>query len=167
MKILLSFLATILIINTCYSQSELVDYKIDNKVSVKLSMQPSKNDENSVYVKNKDSSVFIVAKFDLYKMAGIDSAQIAAQAPTKEFADSFKNGMLGKMPGTTMGEVAIGKWKGYISYNMDGGNISKKLKVYAFVFFVGANMYSLLAILPADRSTAGKDNFFGSLVLSQ
>lgn len=166
MKILLSFLATILIINTCYSQSELVDYKIDGKVSVKLSIQPTKLDENSVYVKNEDSSVYIVAKFDLHKMAGIDSAQIAAQAPTKDFADSFKNGMIGKMPGTTAGEVAIGKWKGYICYNIDGDNISKKLKVYAFVVFVGANMYSLMAILPADRNTVGKDNFFGSLALN-
>ncbi|MDB4902873.1 MAG: hypothetical protein JWQ63_2154 [Mucilaginibacter sp.] len=158
--------ATILFLNIAQAQTGWINYKIDNKLSIKVPAEPTKLDENSVFVKTKDSSVYVIAVVDIFKLAGLDSATIASQSPTVEFANSFKNGMLGKMPGSTLGDVTIGKWKGYTCYNMDGGNASSKLKIYTFMLFIGTKVYSVMTILPENKNTKEKDAYFNSLVLN-
>lgn len=165
-KTLLFLIATIFILNIAQAQTEWINYKIDNKLSIKVPAEPTKLDENSVYVRTKDSSVYVIAVVDIFKLAGLDSATIASQSPTAEFANSFKNGMLGKMPGSTLGDVKIGKWKGYTCYNMDGGNASTKLKIYTFMVFIGTKVYSVMTILPENNSTKEKDDYFNSLALN-
>jgi hypothetical protein len=165
-KIFFFLVATILFLNIAQAQTEWVNYKIDNKLSIKVPAEPTKLDENSVFVRTKDSCVYVITAIDMQKLAGLDSATVASQSPTIEFANSFKKGMLGKMPGSTLGDVAIGKWKGYICYNMDGGNVAAKLKIYTFMVFIGTKVYSIMSILPENKNTKEKDIYFNSLALN-
>jgi hypothetical protein len=141
-----------------------INYKIDEKLSCKMPEQPTQVEEHSVYAKGKDTTVYVVAVVDFAKLAtGIDSAQLATMAPTPEFANQFKNGMLGQMPGSTMGDVTIGKWKGHTSYAMDGANAANKQKLYAFMVLIGTKMYSLMVVTPDTHNADAKNNFFATL----
>jgi len=149
------------------AQSNWVNYKIDDKLSVKFPHQPAVLEEHSVYAKDGDSTLYMVASIDFAKIPQkLDSAQLAAVAPTMEFANEFKGGMLSQMPGSTLGDVTIGKWNGYTSYTMDGGNAANKQKLYTFMVLIGTKIYSLMAIMPENYSTSGKSSFFGSLTLN-
>jgi len=165
-KICLLLFTTILAVNVAYAQSEWVNYKICDKLSVKLPAQPTRLNENGVYIKDKDSTVYIVAMVDFFKIEGIDSVKMGTQAPTPEFANNLKTGMLGQMQGTTMGDVNIGKWKAYTSYSMAGTNASNKLKFYCFMVFIGSNVYSLMVWAPESHNTKQKEAYFSSLVLN-
>jgi len=165
-KIFLLVITTLLAINIACAQDAWVNYKIDDKLSVKIPDQPTKLDEHSVFFRDKDTSIYIIAIVDVIKTEGIDSAKMIAEEPTAEYANNLKGGMLGQMPGFTMGDVNISKWKGYTCYTFDGGNTSQKLKIYTFVVFIGRNLYSLITILPENKSPGRKDIFFDSLVLN-
>ena len=156
----------ILAINLVKAQTDWVNYKISAKLSVKVPEQPIKIDSNSVYVKSKDSIIYIISIVDLSKTDGLDSAKLAAQSSTMDFANNFKDSMLSQMAGYTMGDVTIGKWKGYTSYTFDGGNTATKLKVYTYMVFMGSNVYSLMVMFPENKSLKNKDDFFNSLALN-
>jgi hypothetical protein len=165
-KIFLLLIPFILAINLVKAQTNWVNYKMSDKLSVKVPEQPVKVDENSVYVKSPDSVIYIISIVDLSKTDGLDSAKLAAQSATPDFAKNFKDSMLSQMAGYTMGDVNIGKWKGYTSYNFDGGNAATKLKVYTYMVFMGSNVYSLMVMFPENKSLKSKDDFFNSLTLN-
>jgi hypothetical protein len=165
-KIIALSIAIALFINIAKAQKAWVDYKIDDLFSVKMPTQPSMLAEDNFYVRTKDTCIYIISKLDLKKLTGLDSATIATQSTTAAFSNSFKTGMANQMPGSEFGEVNIGKWHDYTSYNINGINAAKKLKIYTFMVFVGAKAYSLMAILPETKSTSGKDFYFGSLVMN-
>ena len=165
-KALLFLITSLLAAQVASAQTGWIDYKIGDKLSVKLPEQPTRLNENGVYVRGSDSTVYIVATVDFFKAEGLDSAKIAAQAPTAEFANTLKTGMLGQMQGTTLGDVKIGKWKGYTSYTIEGGNATNQLKFYTFMVFIGTNVYSLMAWVPENHDNKEKDDYFNSLVLN-
>ena len=159
------FISLILILVTCtivHAQTGWVDYKVDNRVSVKLPSQPQIK-QGYPYAKDKDSSVYIVIAIDFVKATGIDSTQLLPLEGNPDFGNSLKTGMLGQMPGSTLGDVKIGKWNGHYTYKVDGGNESKKVKEFTYMIAWGNYMYSLIAIVPDGKSTQGKDDFFASV----
>jgi hypothetical protein len=164
-KILLLLFTTILAVNLVHAQSDWINYKIDNKLSVKVPVQP--NDmQGSQIATDKDNLVYVITVVDFVKVAGIDSATLAPMAPTQEFANSIKTGMLGQMPGFTLGDITIGKWHGLNCYHVEGENVERKVKTYSFMVIVGSQFYSLSTIVPYDKSNKPKDDFFDSLVLN-
>ncbi|MFB9842267.1 hypothetical protein [Mucilaginibacter ginsenosidivorans] len=166
-KSLLLFAALLFIACIATAQSQWVSYKIDDKLSANLPVQPTRADEHSVFVKGGDSIIYVVATVDFSKLEGhLDSAQLAEMAPTPEFTDELKAGMLSEMPGSTLGDVTPGKWNGYNTFSMEGGNAASKLKLYVYMVIIGTNMYSLMAIVPEGHETKGKDVFFASLALN-
>ncbi|HTI59740.1 hypothetical protein [Mucilaginibacter sp.] len=162
-------LITALLLTACLAnaQSQWINYKIDDKVSANLPVQPTRADEHSVFAKGSDSVIYVVATVDFSKLEGhLDSAQLAEMAPTTEFTDELKAGMLSEMPGSTLGDVTAGKWHGYNTFTMEGGNAAGKLKLYVYMVIIGTNMYSLMVVSPEGRDTKGKDVFFASLALN-
>lgn len=166
MKLLILFIAIIGGISAANAQTTWINYKIDNKLSIELPKEPIPIKETSVYVRDKDTTFYIISVFDMLKTAGLDSAQIASSAPTVSFAESFKNGIVDKMPGSALRPVDIGKWNGYTCYHIDGGNALKKQKIYIFTVIIGTNLYDLMVISHDNLNPVGKDHFFSSLVLN-
>ena len=144
------------------AQTDWINYKVDDRISVKLPAQPEFK-QGGQFVKDKDSSVYIVMAIDFVKVAGVDSVQLGPYEPTPEFGNQLKSGMLGKMPGSTLGDVKIGKWNGHYSYTMEGGNETKKVRIYVNMVCWGNIMYALMNIVPEQNSTKGRDYFFASL----
>jgi len=166
-KFLLLLLITSLSVTTVTkAQNAWINYKIDNRLSAKLPVEPKKVDENSVMASDNDGATYVITIADFEKLAGLDSAKIAPMATTAEFAGSLKTGMLSKMPGYTLGDVKVGKWKGYTCYNVEGGNGELKVKTYTFMVIVGSKLYALSAVLPASLTFSGKDDFFASVALN-
>jgi len=162
-KTLLLLITAIIATNIAHAQAAWIDYKIDSKLSVRLPAAPKVGEDGTAVSTDKDSSMYIVTLIDFQKAAGIDSATLAPLLPQQEFADGIKTGMLGKLPGFTLGDVKVRKWKIYYSYLMDGGNTEKKLKIYNFMIVIGDEAYSLTALVPDKNGAKGKDDFFASL----
>jgi len=150
-------------INFVQAQNDWISYTINNKLSVKIPDQPVKADENTVYAIGKDTTVYIITTVDLFKTDHLDSAKLLISAPTIEFANNFKSSMLSAMPGYTLGDVSIGKWKGFTSYHMEGDNAGEKLKIHAFMIIIGSHIYSLMTMAPPNHSAVERDAFFNSL----
>ncbi|HEY4323279.1 MAG TPA: hypothetical protein VGN20_04815 [Mucilaginibacter sp.] len=165
-KLFLLIVLSILLFNVSKAQTAWINYKIDNKLSIKVPSEPAKTDEYSVTAQGTDTLVCVISIIDLKKIAGIDSATLATMAPTNEFTSSIKTGMLGKMEGYTLGDFKTSKWNGYYCYNVEGGNATTKVKLYTFMVIIGTNIYSLSAVMPDHRSTKDKDDFFASLALN-
>lgn len=156
-------IAAIALLNIAHAQTVWVDYKIDSKLSIKLPVAPVIGPDGSAISKTVDTAVYIITKVDFQKAAGIDSATLASLLPQQEFADGIKTGMLDKLPGFTMGNVKIGKWKNYYSYSMDGGNEARKLKIYNCMIIIGDEAYSITAVLPERLGAKQKDDVFASI----
>jgi len=165
-KIFLLVTVTVFSITLACAQVTWVNYKIDNRISVKLPAQPQDVGNSTTLVKDKDSIIYLTILIDFQKVAQADSATLAPYLPTQDFANGLKTGMLSKMPGSTLGEVKIDKWKGYYAYHVDGENAEKKLKLYTYMVVMGSKMYGLMVIAGSDKSTKGKDDFFDSLALN-
>jgi len=165
-KIYLLLFTAFVTITAVHAQTGWVNYKFDNKLSVKLPAQPQKYGQNSQKASTKDSTVCIVSLVDLKATMQMDSAAIAASLPTTEFAAGIKASMFGQMPGYVMGEVKVDKWNGNYSYTIEGGNASKKLKTYTFMVVIGTNLYALNCLVPDGNTTKDKDSFFASLKLN-
>jgi len=161
-KLCLLFFTALITITAGHAQNGWVDYKFDNKLSVKLPAQPQKYGQNSQRASTKDSTVCIVTLVDLKAATQLDSAAMVALLPTADFAAGLKSSMLGQMAGFTLGDVKIGKWNGNYSYTIEGGNASRKLKTYTFMVVIGNNLYALNCLVPDGNNIKDKDNFFAS-----
>jgi hypothetical protein len=167
MKKMLAFLFVAgMAVNIACAQSTWITYPIDAKLSVKVPTQPTKADQYSVMSMGNDSCVYVITKVDMKVAAGLDSATLVGLAPTQEFADGLKSGMLEKMQGYTMGDVKTSKWNGYYSYSVDADNPTTKIKSYTFMIIMGSYLYSLSAVLPESKTSSLKDTFFSSLKLN-
>jgi hypothetical protein len=165
-KKLFLLVAAIFLFTFTHAQGTWVNYKIDDKISVKLPSEPQQIQEGTTMTKDKDSVIYLTILVDFVKVAKIDSAGLAPYLATQQFADGLKTGMLSKMPGSTMDDVKIGKWKNYYSYTIEGGNAEKKLKLYTYMVIIGSKMYGLMCIVPVGIGPANKDNFFSSLAIN-
>jgi hypothetical protein len=164
-KIPLVVIITFLIINFAHAQTGWIDYSIDNTLSVKLPVQPKILSKNTILAVAKDSLTCLVTKIDFLSTVQLDAGALAPLLPTQEFANEIRSTLLAQIPGFSLGEIKIGKWKNYYCYNIEGGNVKKKLKLYTFIVIIDTNMYSLTAIMPDTLSPGEKDDFFASLVL--
>ena len=165
-KILLSFCFLAILLNFALAQSDWISYKIDDKLSVKVPSPPTEADEYSVIATGEDSLVCVITKIDMQKVSGLDSAALAGIAPTDDFLNIIKTGMQEKMQGYRMGDVKIGKWNNYYCYHIDGSNATTKVKSFTFMIIIGNYLYSISAVIPEDKSTQPRDDFFSSLKLN-
>ena len=166
MKSFLFLIAVILGTSVVNAQSNWIDYKIDNKLSVKLPKQPVTLNEHSVYVKDQDTTIYVITKVDMLKTDGLDSSKLASVALTTRFANQIKNSLQNEMKGSTLSDINLGKWNGYTSYNIDGNNSSKKTKFYSLTVVIGTNLYGLMIIQHDSHNNINKDGFFTSLKLN-
>ncbi|HZY36937.1 MAG TPA: hypothetical protein VFE53_09830 [Mucilaginibacter sp.] len=148
------------------AQSEWVDYKIDAKLSIKMPEAPTNADDYSVIAMTKDSMVCVITKIDMQKVAGLDSAALAGLATTEDFTNSVKTGMQEKMQGYALGDVKTSKWNNYYAYSIDGANTATRVKSFTFMIIIGDYLYSISAVMPQDKNTQPKDDFFASLKLN-
>lgn len=165
-KLCLLLFTAIITLSAVKAQTGWVDYKIDNKLSVKLPVQPGKYGQNSHSASTKDSTVCIVTMIDLKAATHLDSATLVAMQPTAEFAAGLKASMLGQMADVTLGDVKMDKWNGNYSYAIEGVNAAKKLKTYTFMVVVNNNLYALNCLVPDGVSVKDKEYFFASLKMN-
>ncbi|MES2109615.1 MAG: hypothetical protein V4577_12735 [Bacteroidota bacterium] len=165
-KISLLWLTFIIALTAAKAQTGWVDYKFDNKLSVKLPVQPQKYGQNSHSASTKDSTVCIVTMIDLKAATHLDSAALVAMQPTAEFAAGLKASMLGQQPDVVLGDIKTDKWNGNYCYTIEGSNAAKKLKTYTFMVVVNNNLYALNCLVPEKVSTKNKEYFFTSLKIN-
>lgn len=165
-NVFVCFCFVFFIATTVAAQSDWIDYKIDNKLTIKVPSQPTTADDYSVVATGKDSLVCVITKIDMQQVSGLDSAALADLAPTTDFISSIKSGMGEKMKGYTLGNVRTSKWNGHFAYYVDGTNDAEKVKSFSFLLIIGDNLYSFSAVMPDDQSTQPKDDFFSSLKLN-
>jgi len=148
-----------------HAQTNWIDYKIDNRVSVKIPSQPKKIDEFNVMASDMSGSVYVLGAVDLAISDGTDSAKLVTLAPTAEYAKMMRTKLIESLPGFEMGDIKTGLWNQHNAYYLNGVYLATKGKVYMFLFIIGSKLYSLTAITPENSSGQAKEDFFASTTL--
>ncbi len=160
------FIITFVCVTAGNAQDAWVSHKADNRISVKFPNEPKEVVAGTFITHDKDSVGYVLTVVDFVAVAGIDSVALAPMKDTPEFAAQLKQGMGSSLPGVTLDDFTLGKWKGFTSYTTKGINSAQKTKMYLFMVLIGNKMYSLSAVVPDSRSTKGRDDFFASLTLT-
>jgi hypothetical protein len=165
-KIVALFITALITITVVYAQNGWITHKADNRISVKFPGEPKEVIAGTFAAHDKDSVGYALTVVDFVTVAGIDSVTLAPMKDTPEFAAQLKQGMGSSLPGVTLDDFKIGKWKGFSSYTTTGVSSTQKTKMYMFMVLIGNKMYSLSSVVPDGRSAKGKDDFFASLTLT-
>ncbi|RZK75949.1 MAG: hypothetical protein EOO92_15355 [Pedobacter sp.] len=168
MKKTISLLAFLILLVTAVSaQTSWVSQKIDDRFTLKFPVTPKL--EKAIYIaKGPDSTGYTLNIVDFNVVAKLDSAALAPIKDTEEFASQLKSGLIQSLPMLANSEIAIGKFKGYTSYTISGGNDEKKAKLYIQMILVGSKLYSMASAVQDATGEAGlknKDVFFASPVI--
>jgi hypothetical protein len=154
------------ILNAASAQLSWVNYRADNRVLVKFPTEPQEINTGTYAAHDKDSVAYFLTVIDFVAVAHIDSVGLIPLKDTNDFAAQLKEGIVSGLPGITLGDFTISRWKGFNSYTTTGVSTDKKTKLYMFMVLIGHKMYSLLAVVPQGASTKGRDDFFASLRLT-
>jgi hypothetical protein len=165
-KIIWLLIITFVCVTACYAQDAWISHKADNRITVKFPNEPKEVVTGTFIAHDKDSLGYALTVVDFVAVAGIDSVTLAPMKDTPEFAAQLKKGMGSSLPGVTLDDFTLGKWKGFSSYTTKGINSAQKTKIYTFMVIIGNKLYSLSTVVPDGRSTKGRDDFFASLTLT-
>lgn len=130
------------------AQTDWKSYKIDDKISIKLPIEPERKDEKNLSVVTKDSSAYFITIIDM----GVDTAKASEIINKPDFAEGLKNAMLEKNPGFTVSEMKRGSWKNYHIFHAEGANTLSHLKVYFYMLSIGSRLYLMGDIVPDNKS---------------
>jgi hypothetical protein len=159
-KILVTLITIIATLNLVHAQADWINYKIDDKLSVKLPTYP-KSIGSGVTAHSKDSLICYVSI-----VGEMDSTALAKLVLTQDFPNGLKAAMAGTQQGLTLGDMKVDKWNGYSCYNVDGSNPQNKLKVSFYLLVIGGRIYALGAMMPENHDINEKNVFFNTLRLN-
>ena len=165
-KIISLVILTVVSVTFAFAQTAWVTHKADNRISLKFPNEPKEIIAGTLAAHDKDSLTYVFTVVDFVAVAGIDSTALAPMKDSPEFATQLKQGMSSSLPNVTLDDFKISKWKGQTSYTSSGINNKDKSQLYTFMVLIGNKMYSLSIVVPAGKPTAGRDEFFSSLTLT-
>jgi hypothetical protein len=150
------------------AQTNWINYKVDNKISVKFPSKPIQISEETLLSANKDSTAMVsVSILDLAQTAQIDSAQLAKVKEDPAFVANLKDFMNSKSPYVKLEDFKIGKWNGYTNYTSMGVATDPRNKYhYVLMIIIGTKLYLFNAILSATANAEIKDDYFSSITLN-
>ncbi len=150
------------------AQTNWIKQQLDNRVAVKFPVAPKMITQggNIVYKgTDKDSVIYSASTIDFDVVAHLDSAKLAPMKDTQQFADGLKTGMSSSAKAYEFGDVIMGKWNGYSSYNITGKNVAKHTKIFVLIILVGSKGYYLSSLVPDGLSPKCKDDYFSMVEL--
>ncbi len=148
------------------AQTQWIATKVDEKIAVKFPINPEKKTGNGTVTfkcKTKDSVSFTASVLDYQVIAKIDSIGLAAIKDTREFADQLKAGIVAQRKDYELGNIEIGKWKTYTTYQILGKKMNDGKKLSLKMIVIGSKMYGLSCLVPDQLVTKDKEIFFQSL----
>jgi hypothetical protein len=165
-KIISLVILTVVSVTFAFAQTAWVTHKADNRISVKFPAEPKEVIAGTFAVRDKDSVAYVFTVVDFVAVAGIDSTALAPMQDSPEFASQLKTGITSSLPGVAIDDFKVGKWKGHSSYTTSGVNSKDKSKMYMFMVLIGNKLYSLSAVIPEGKAITSRDEYFGSLTLT-
>ena len=152
-------------LNSFAQEGAWVKQTLDNKVSVKFPSTPEiLNDGAVLRIKTADSCSYTGSFVDFAGM-GLDSATLAAMAPTNEFAEQFKSGFSAQIPGLEVSKLDITTWNDFTCYDVEGDIADKKIKMTFKCIFIGSKMFTFAVTLTEKGDAKNIDLFIKSLEL--
>lgn len=150
-----------------YAQGTWVKQNLDARISIKFPKAPEAQEAGSakIYTLTGTDSTRYTANYMDFEAFGMDSATLTNMATTDEFAEQFKTGFTGKIPGFELTKMDIGKWKEFTAYTIEGAVEEKKMKMYIKCIFIGSKMYSMSCSTFPNSDVKNKEAFFDSAEL--
>lgn len=148
------------------AQKDWFKQKISDKVSVNFPIEPTKQNENSFTLKDKDGLIFVVSVVDLLKATGMSLEQFNSNVETQEFIDGFMEGLIPTMPKYTFKDTKIIKVKGFTTYQIIGRNEASKSTVYINSVFIDGIGHSLACLVADGKDTKNKDIFLNEIYIN-
>lgn len=148
------------------AQTDWVTKKLDEKISVKFPSEPqklTKNGNDTYFVKENDSLAFSAGMVDFKVLANLDSAALARLKDSQEFANQIIQGIASQKKNYTFGDVTIGKWKNFTSYNTSAYDNTNKNTLLVKILLIGSKMYTISCRIPAEMTTKKNEYFFSSI----
>ena len=150
------------------AQTSWFKQNLDSKIAVKFPSKPEVQDAGPAKIyrllTEADSTAFTANVSDFESM-GLDSATLSSMSGTEEFANQFKGGFAGQIPGLKISKLDIVKWKDFTSYDIEGAVEEKKLKIFVKCVFIGSKMYTLFCATSPKSDIKNKDTFIDSIEL--
>lgn len=150
------------------AQTNWVTQKLDDNLSIKFPLSPEKSTKSGaeVYVvKERDSIMYSAGIVDMKNVSRLDSASLVPLKDTQGFANGLTKTMAAQKPNYTFGNVNIGKWKTFTSYQILGSEKTTKATLTVQMIFIGSKLYILSCRVPENVKTEKKDLFFSSATL--
>jgi hypothetical protein len=147
------------------AQTNWVTKNLDEKLSVKFPVEPEKTTKNGTDVytlREKDSMAYSANVMDYKVMVHLDSAALAPMKDTQQFADQLRMGIASKKTNYTFGDIIIGKWNSYTTYNISASDKINNNTLLLRMILIGSKMYSLSCRVPANLVTKNNEVFLGS-----
>ena len=155
-----------------FTSLEWVTFSLDERASVDFPVKPEKSEVsgNVTWVADPNSNSRCLAMVLDFKNYGMDSAQLATELNGTKFAEDFKGGILGQLPGASTVSEKVTSTLGYktLEYVIDMGkkDTSSLNMMYNRNIFVGAKMYTMSFFektgKPQDET---RNKFFNSFKL--
>jgi len=150
------------------AQNSWTEKKLDDKISVKFPKEPEKlvkNGTESYILKEPDSVAYSAVAIDLNVLAHLDSATLSQMKDNQEFADQFMKGVASQKPNYTFGDVTIGQWKTFTTYNVSGVDNKTKSTLFVQMIIIGSKIYTLSCRIPANMAPNKKEAYFNNVAL--
>jgi hypothetical protein len=163
-KAVILFVTIIFTVTIAAAQTNWIDYKGDEHVTVKFPSQPKVAAPGSVFASDSARTVYIFSVVDYLQIAKMDSTALAGVKDLPDFAVGLKKGYVGSNPDVKIDDFKIGKSNGLTSYATSGTD-SKNRLWDIFIFIRGHNLYGLQTIRPNGTAATGRDNFFNSVTV--
>ncbi|SDE04550.1 hypothetical protein SAMN05216464_103447 [Mucilaginibacter pineti] len=153
---------------TSKAQTSWITKNLDEKISVKFPSEPEKTTKNGIDIytlRAKDSIGYSANVIDYNVVVHLDSAALAPVKDTQQFADQMKMGIASKKTNYTFGDIIIGKWNTYTTYNISATDNNNKNTLLMRMILIGSKMYSLSCRVPPNMVTKNNDVFLDSFRL--
>ena len=154
--------------STVNAQTNWITKNLDEKLSVKFPGKPEALTKigTVLYVyKEKDSSAYSASVVDLNVLAHLDSATLSPMKDTQEFANQLKAGIAVQKTNYMFGDIVVGKWKTYTSYNVSALDRADKNTLKMVMILIGSKMYSFSCRVPPNLNPDSDQTFFSSVEL--
>jgi hypothetical protein len=150
------------------AQTNWINYKVDNKISVKFPSKPTQMSHDILISSNKDSTAeFTMSMIDIAKIAHIDSAGIAKNLGNPDIMKNMADFINEQHRYSKLKDFKIGNWNGFTTYTSMAVGANPRNKYYnILMLFIGTKMYTFEVVLAATADSNIKDDYFSSISLN-
>lgn len=148
-KICLVLVIALVSVMSVKAQTNWINRKIDEKISVKFPSEPTEAGPGSLMAINTSKSLLCIVTVVDFKTLGLDERTLDSLKNTPEFTEQVIEGLRNSMSNVKLADLTVGKWNGFTSYTTNGTDATGKVYNMLMIIIAG-KMYSATSVAEAS-----------------